>query len=89
MSTTDHHLDGNAFAAILGEILTCEPTTAERICQSCRARHRMGEHLAYGGAGLVLRCPSCGDVAVRVVQLPRAQVVEFRGTWVFETAMAR
>ena len=84
MSATDDHLDGNAMGGLLAEILVAEPTTAERICQSCRARHPVGAHRGYHAAGVVLRCPSCGDVAVRVAQLPGRNVVEFRGQWVFD-----
>ena len=84
MTTADHQLDGNAFAGLLADVLVGEPTRAERICPSCHARHPAGAHRAYEGAGLVLRCPSCGDVAVRLATLPRQRVVEFRGTWFFD-----
>ena len=36
-------------------------------------------HRAYRGAGLVLRCPSCTDVAVRIGTLADRYVVEMRG----------
>lgn len=76
-------LDGSALGALLGEIFVSEPTAAERICATCHARHPTGAHRAYSGAGVVLRCPSCGDVAVRVAELPGRRVVEFKGTWIF------
>ena len=83
MSPPDHHVDGNAIAGLLAEILVAEPTTAERICQSCRARHPIGAHRSYRAAGVVLRCPTCGDVAARVAPLPGRNMVEFRGRWIF------
>ena len=85
MITAEQHVDGNAVGGLLQEILVAEPTAAERICPSCRARHPIGAHRTYISAGIVLRCPSCGDVAVRVVELPGRRLVELRGTWIFET----
>ncbi len=86
MSNADQNLDGNGIGGLLEEIFVVEPTTAERICQSCRSRHPAGAHRAYIAAGVVLRCPSCSDVAVRVSELPGHRVVEFRGTWIFESS---
>jgi len=77
--------DGNGIGGLLQEIFAAEPTTAERICQSCRARHPTGAHRAYTSAGIVLRCPTCGDVAIRVADAPGRRLVEFRGVWILET----
>ncbi len=79
MTSSGHHLDGNAAAALLQEVLAVEPTTVDRICQSCDARHPIGAHRVYTGAGVVIRCPSCSDVAVRVAPLPGRLIVELRG----------
>jgi predicted RNA-binding Zn-ribbon protein involved in translation (DUF1610 family) len=81
MTMEDVHLDGNGFAGLLGEIAGAEMTTAMRTCQSCGDRRALGEHRAYEGAGVVLRCPSCTEVAIVVgVQADRL-VVDFRGTF--------
>ena len=85
MTQSGNFTDGNGIGGLLEEIFAAEPTAAERICQSCRARHPTGAHRAYTSAGTVLRCPSCGDVAIRVTQLPGRQLVEFRGTWIFDS----
>ncbi len=77
------HLDGNALAGLLQEILVAEPTAAERICHACGSQHAAGAHRAYQSAGVVLRCPTCGELAVRAATLPGRHVVEFRGTWIF------
>ena len=82
MSEQGSTLDGNALGALLGDIFVSEPTTVERICASCHSRHPAGAHRAYSGAGAVLRCPTCGDVAVRVAELPGRRVAEFKGTWI-------
>jgi hypothetical protein len=60
---TDLHLDGNGTAGLLGDILGPGATEVVRRCQSCGDRQPLGAHRAYRGAGLVLRCPTCGDLA--------------------------
>jgi predicted RNA-binding Zn-ribbon protein involved in translation (DUF1610 family) len=79
------HLDGNGIGGLLEEIFVVEPTAAERICASCGSRHAVGAHPAYQSAGVVLRCPTCGDVAIRAASLPGRRVVELRGTWILGT----
>jgi hypothetical protein len=78
------HTDGNAIAGLLEEIFAREVTATERVCQSCRARNRIGDHRLYRGAGLVLRCPSCGDIAASIAELPDSYAVNTRGLWLFE-----
>jgi hypothetical protein len=75
----DLHLDGNGVAGLLAEIFGTDATTAECTCASCGARHVIAAHLAYRGAGMVLRCPSCTDVVVRIGTLADRYVVEIRG----------
>jgi hypothetical protein len=75
------HTDANAVAGVLQEVFVGEMTSVERVCQSCRARSAAGAHRAYQGAGVVLRCPACGDVAARISTLPRQRVLELRGVW--------
>jgi len=74
-------LDGNAMAGLLEEAFGAEMTRVRRRCQSCGQRHPIGEHRLYRGAGQVLRCPNCGDVALRIAVLPDRHMVELRGTW--------
>jgi hypothetical protein len=78
---TDQHTDGNAIAGILQEIFVAEFTTLERTCQSCGDRNPAGAHRNYRGAGIVLRCPHCNDVALRLAVLPDQYVLELRGAW--------
>ena len=80
------HTDANAVAGLLQEALAGEITAAGRVCQSCRARSATGAHRAYEGAGVVLRCPACGDVAARISVQPQRRVVELRGVWIFDAA---
>lgn len=83
---TDLHTDGNHLAGLLGEVLAVEPTAALRRCQSCGQEHPLAAHRAYRGAGVVLRCPGCGDVAVRIADRPGELVLEWRGTYRFQRA---
>jgi uncharacterized protein DUF6510 len=74
-------LDGNALAGLLEEVFGTEMTSSQRGCQSCGADNAVGAHRAYLGAGVVLRCPSCGDLALRIVVLPDRHVVHLSGRW--------
>jgi Zn finger protein HypA/HybF involved in hydrogenase expression len=78
---TEVHTDGNGVAGMLSEVLAVEVTTMQRRCQSCGAENALGAHRAYQGAGIVLRCPACDDVAVRIGVREDALVFEWRGTY--------
>jgi hypothetical protein len=75
------HTDGNAIAGLLQELFAVEVTAAWRVCQSCRADSQIGAHRLYTGAGLVLRCPRCGDLAAVLTVLPDRNVISLHGTW--------
>jgi predicted RNA-binding Zn-ribbon protein involved in translation (DUF1610 family) len=77
-------LDGNGVAGLLSEVFGAEVTAVVRACGSCGTEAAVGAHRAYRGAGVVLRCPGCGDVAIRIVQLPDRNVVLVRGSWSVE-----
>jgi hypothetical protein len=75
------HIDGNGVAGLLQEIFAAEMTTAVRVCDGCGQAHPIGAHLAYSGAGMVLRCPGCDTVAATVVVTPREHVIAVTGVW--------
>ncbi|HMF82261.1 MAG TPA: DUF6510 family protein [Acidimicrobiia bacterium] len=81
MDEDDMHMDGNAIAGLLQEVFVAEFTTMEHKCQSCGDRNPAGAHRSYQGAGIVLRCPSCDDVGLRIAELPDRLVFEMRGAW--------
>jgi hypothetical protein len=83
MSTEATWLDGNACAGLLAELFGTEMTTAMRGCASCGASRPLGAHRAYRGAGIVLRCPQCDDVAMVVAELPDRDVIRVTGSWTF------
>jgi Family of unknown function (DUF6510) len=74
-------LDGNAIGGLLQELFGAEMTAMPRGCQSCGAVNPVGAHRLYRGAGLVLRCPACGDVALRVATLGDRNVLHLAGSW--------
>jgi Zn finger protein HypA/HybF involved in hydrogenase expression len=78
---SDSHTDANEVAGLLAEFAAAEITTTVRRCQHCHGEHSVGAHRAYRGAGVVLRCPGCDAVAVRVVTLGDELVVEWSGTY--------
>jgi Zn finger protein HypA/HybF involved in hydrogenase expression len=61
-------LDGNAVAGILQEIFAAEMTTCPAECEHCGQIGALGSLLAYTHApGIVLCCPSCGGIILRMV----------------------
>ena len=81
MAESASWLDGNGVAGLLSEVFETEMTTVDRGCGTCGGHHAVGAHRAYRGAGTVLRCPGCGDVAVCAVVTPERTVVRLAGTW--------
>jgi hypothetical protein len=81
-------LDGNGVAGLLGEVFGAELTAIVRTCGSCGTAAPVGAHRAYLSAGVVLRCPGCGGVAIRIARLPDRDVVQVRGSWSVELPRA-
>jgi len=66
-------LDGNAIAGLLHETFGSEMTTATGTCASCGASAQVGAVHVFRSAGIVMRCPQCGQVLAKIVE-GRAQV---------------
>ncbi len=77
----DLHTDGNAMAGLLSELLAVDATRILRRCHSCGEDRPIADHRAYHGAGVVLRCPVCSDVALRLVVSENAVTAEPRGAF--------
>jgi len=81
MQTEEMRLDGNAAAGMLGELFASDVTTAIALCRGCGNTGPVGGMLEYGQAmGIVLRCPACETVMLRVVRTPRAFYLDVSGT---------
>ena len=73
-------LDGNAAAGLLHEVFAVEMTASLTECASCGREREIGALLAFVKApGLVLRCPGCEQVMLRIVQTPEATYLDARG----------
>jgi hypothetical protein len=77
-------LDGNAIAGLLAEMFGRDMTTVDRGCAGCGAHRAVGAHRLHRGAGLVLRCPECDDVAMTIASVDERRVVTMSGRWTLE-----
>jgi Family of unknown function (DUF6510) len=77
------HTDANNIAGLLEEIFGHDMTAAEHACQACRTSSYLGAHRLYRGAGLVLRCPVCDELALCIAARRQSYAVELRGMWRF------
>jgi hypothetical protein len=73
-------LDGNAVSGMLYQVFGAEMTTSPAECAHCGVVTEMGGMLAFTQApGIVLRCPACGGILLRMVETPDAIWLEARG----------
>jgi Family of unknown function (DUF6510) len=79
-SERDLVLDGNAVAGMLQQIFGEDMTMTAGTCDHCATVSQMGTLVAFvGGPGVVLRCPACTQVMLRIAQTPRGTFVDARG----------
>lgn len=77
---SDNRLDGNAAAGLLGAIFPFEMTLAVSVCDGCGATGPFAALTVFAQApGLVVRCPGCGAVLLRVVEAPGRFILDLRG----------
>ena len=81
-------LDGNAVAGLLQELFGTELTDMPHGCGSCGAVRAIGAHRLHRGAGVVLRCLVCSDVALVVATAHNRRVVHLARTWRMEMSRA-
>ena len=72
-------LDGNAAAGPLAELFAVEMSTATIVCEGCAREAPLATLAYYGGAGLVLRCPACDVVILRLVRTATTLNLDVRG----------
>jgi len=64
-------VDGNAAAGVLSEIFVPDLTAARAKCAGCGVTRTIGTLLVYAhGMGMVVRCPGCDRVMMRLARTP-------------------
>lgn len=73
-------LDGNAAAGILSEVFAPDLTAARATCANCGTTRPVGALLVYAhGMGVVVRCPGCDAVVLRVARTPTKVWLDLTG----------
>ena len=80
-------LDGNAVAGLLQEVFAVEMTTAIATCSACDAAGAIGATQVFRGAGVVLRCPHCGNVLATIVEADTRMWMGLGGMRTLQMAM--
>jgi predicted RNA-binding Zn-ribbon protein involved in translation (DUF1610 family) len=63
------HVDGNALAGPLAEIIPFDLTTAVGRCRSCGASGMIGDTMVYFALpGIIVRCAKCEAVLATLVE---------------------
>jgi hypothetical protein len=76
----DLSLDANAIGGLLAGIFGADVTGAPGQCASCATVSVIGTMRVYmRGPGIVVRCPACTQVVLRVVDSPGGRLVDLRG----------
>jgi len=82
------HLDGNVLGGELGELFTAEITAATGRCASCGTVSAIAQTRVYTQApGMVARCPSCGEVMLRLARASGRAWLDLRGITCLELAV--
>jgi hypothetical protein len=73
-------VDGNAIAGLLETVFGREVTAMEERCAHCGTASVVGALRVYlRGPGVVVRCPACVEVVLRIVETPTGMRVDLAG----------
>ena len=73
-------LDGNVLGGILSEVFVPDLTAARATCVSCGTTQTVGAMLVYAhGMGMVVRCPNCDGIVMRIARTPRQLWLDMTG----------
>lgn len=76
----DLTVDANAIAGLLMTVFEREVTEMEERCGHCGTVSVVGTLRVYmRGPGVVVRCPACADVVLRIVETPGGLRVDLSG----------
>lgn len=82
-------LDGNVTAGMLSEVFARDFTSARTTCANCGAAEPVGALLVYAhGMGMVMRCPSCHSMVMRIARTPTQVWLDVTGARVVTMAAA-
>ncbi|AVH54744.1 MULTISPECIES: DUF6510 family protein [Streptomyces] len=80
MTLTPDFLDGNAAAGDLESLFGTDMTMATGRCHGCGEQMALAQTHAYlDGPGMVLRCPGCDGVLLRLVRSPAEMWLDASG----------
>jgi hypothetical protein len=80
IETDETVLDGNAVAGVLAAAFGLEMTAVPGQCAHCHTVSVVAQLRAWTRApGIVLRCPVCSGVVLRIVETPTAMLVDTSG----------
>jgi len=78
-------LDGNAAGGILAEVFAVDVTAARSRCAGCGTTSMLGAHHLYADApALVLRCPNCTGMVLRVGSREGRLLLDMSGSSLLE-----
>ena len=76
----DLTVDANPIGGLLESIFEREVTAMEERCAHCGTVSIVGTLRVYmRGPGIVVRCPACAEVVLRIVETPRGRRVDASG----------
>ncbi|GAA1757750.1 DUF6510 family protein [Agromyces humatus] len=81
------HLDGNSLAGPLSEFFAFDVTVAVAKCEGCGSIAELARAMVYSSdAGSVVRCDSCGQVLMTLVESEDRAWIRFTGMGAIEVA---
>ena len=76
----DLTVDANAIGGLLGAMFGADVTASPGQCATCHTVSVVGTMRVYmRGPGVVVRCPACAEVVLRVVETPTTLLVDLAG----------
>ena len=80
-------VDGNALAGPLAEFFAFDVTMAVAKCEGCGTTAELARSMVYpSGAGTVVRCGSCGQVLMTLVESEDRAWIRFTGMGAIQVA---
>jgi len=76
----DLTVDANGIAGLLAEVFGREVTAMDERCVHCGTVSIVGTLRVYmRGPGIVVRCPACAEVVLRIVDTPSGRRIDLTG----------